>query len=57
VPVDLDLTAFSQFSKRILVAEGTDPAMQVSATTLEPATEWQHTLPVRGGFILRLDEK
>jgi alpha-glucosidase len=57
VPVDLDLTAFSQFSKRILVAEGTDPAMQVSATPLEPATEWQHTLPVRGGFILRLDEK
>jgi alpha-glucosidase len=55
VPVNLDLSAFVQFPKRILVAEGADSAMQVSATSQAAEPAWQHTIPVRGGFILRLD--
>jgi hypothetical protein len=57
VPVDLDLSAFDKFPKRLLVAEGADAAMTVTATPLAAGTEWQHTIPVRGGFILRLDKK
>ncbi len=56
VPVNLDLSAFKDFSKRILVAEGSDAAMTVAVTPLTAANSWQHTIPVRGGFILRLDE-
>ncbi len=56
VPVDLDLSAFVDFSKRILVAEGSDAAMTVAVIPLTAANTWQHTIPARGGFILRLDK-
>ncbi len=55
VPVKLDLTTFEAFSKRLLVEEGTDAAMQVSVSTVEAEAEWKHRIPARGGFILRLD--
>jgi alpha-glucosidase len=54
--VNLDLSAFSAFAKRLLIAEGTDASMQVSVAPLAAATQWQHTLPPRGGFILRLNK-
>jgi hypothetical protein len=54
-PVHLDLLAFENFRKRRLLAEGADAAMQVSSTPIAAANTWQHALPARGGFILRLD--
>lgn len=56
VPVNLDLRAFGAYSKRLLVAEGAEALMQVSAASVPPATAWQHEIPARGGFILRLDK-
>jgi hypothetical protein len=29
--------------------------MQVAVNPIANATQWQHTLPPRGGFILRMD--
>jgi hypothetical protein len=43
------------FTKRLLVAEGADAAVQVSAAALPSAMQWRHTQPLRGGFILRLN--
>lgn len=54
-PVTLDLTPFRDLSRRLLIAEGADPAMQVAATPVAAANQWTHQLPPRGGFILRLD--
>jgi len=56
LPVDLDLSAFDAFPNRLLIAEGTNAAMQVSVAPLETAARWQHTLPPHGGFILRLNK-
>lgn len=53
--VDLDLVEFAALRRRLLVAEGKDAAMQVSATPVPIRNRWQHELPPRGGFILRLD--
>jgi len=36
--------------------EGADAAMQVSVGPVADSDRWQHQLPARGGFILRLDE-
>lgn len=55
LPVNLDLSTFAAFPKRLMVAEGADAIMQVSAALLAPAAQWAHTLPPRGGFILRLN--
>lgn len=55
LPVNLDLSAFKRFPHRLAVTEGADAAMQVVAVPLARAASWQHTLPPRGGFILRLD--
>jgi hypothetical protein len=30
--------------------------MQVSASPLDYSSRWQHDIPARGGFILRLDK-
>jgi alpha-glucosidase len=56
LPVNLDLSAFHDFSKRMLIAEGTDAAMQVNAVSVPDADSWKHEMPPRGGFILRLDK-
>jgi hypothetical protein len=52
----LDLSPFKTFSKRLLIAEGTNAAMEVSTTSLPVTNDWQTMLPARGGFILRLDQ-
>jgi hypothetical protein len=57
LPVTVDLSAFKQFTKRLSVTEGTDAKLQVTAQPVAVAAEWEHTVPARGGFILRLDEK
>ena len=55
LPTTLDLSAFAAFTKRQLLTEGLDAKMQVTVTSPEDSTKWQHTMPPRGGFILRLD--
>jgi hypothetical protein len=52
----LDLSAFRDFTKRTLIAEGADAAMKVEATTVPIGKTWKHEMPARGGFILRLDK-
>ncbi len=56
VPVELDLKPYRKFGERVLIAEGKEAQMKVIASPLQPANEWQHTIPSRGGFILRLDK-
>ncbi|HEV2453916.1 MAG TPA: glycoside hydrolase family 97 catalytic domain-containing protein [Verrucomicrobiae bacterium] len=55
LPVTLDLSPYKKFHHRALISEAADAKMQVTATTLADSKTWQHTLPPRGGFILRLD--
>ncbi len=57
LPVTLDLSRYKKCTRRIAVTEGSDPSMQVIATSLDSSANWQHTLPPRGGFILRLDPR
>lgn len=56
LPLDLDLSTFAEFPKRILVAEGKDAAMQAGVSPVANSASWKHTMPSRGGFILRLDK-
>jgi len=53
---NLDLSAFHDFSKRTLVAEGADAAMKVNAISVPAVDSWTHAMPPRGGFILRLEK-
>ena len=56
LPVTLDLSPYKSYPHRIAVTEGTNVNMQVIALPLEDSAMWQHTMPPRGGFILRLDK-
>ncbi len=57
LPVDLDLSAFKRFPKRLALTEGVDANMQVVVVPVLPTAQRQHTIPPRGGFILRMDRK
>lgn len=54
LPVELDLSPYSNFKQRILITEGDDPHMEVSVFPLSNAAAWQHQIPPRGGFIIQL---
>jgi hypothetical protein len=54
--IDLDLSKFQSFPRALLVEEGADPKMQVTARVLNPGVRWHHEMPPRGGFILRLSK-
>ncbi len=56
-PVTLDLRPFRGSDRATLLSEGTDPVTLIQSTTLKRPRKWQHTLPPRGGFILRLDRE
>ncbi len=56
LPVDLDLSPFKKFKHRLMIAEGDNAKMQVAVATLDDSNEWEHEIPARGGFILRLDK-
>jgi hypothetical protein len=56
LPVTLDLTAFNEFGRGFLVSEGSDANMQVVVTGLKRSNSWNHEMPARGGFILRLSK-
>jgi len=55
-PVSLDLAPYKKFRHRLAITEGSDAQMQVAIETLPDPKIWQHPLPARGGFILRLDK-
>jgi len=57
LPVNLDLSPFKKFPKRLAVLEeASDAKMKVAVSPLENSDEWRHEMPPRGGFILRLDK-
>ena len=56
LPVALDLSPYKQFRRRIAVTEASDANMQVTVAALKNSARWQHVVPPRGGFILRLDK-
>jgi alpha-glucosidase len=56
LPVHLDLSPFKSFRQRLMIAEGENANMQVNVTPLASSDVWRHTIPPRGGFILRLNE-
>lgn len=56
LPVDLDLSPFKKFKHRLAITEAADSKMQVVVTPLDNSREWEHEIPTRGGFILRLDK-
>lgn len=56
LPVSLDLSAFSKFRHRSVISEGADSNMQVTVEPLASSSQWQHEVPARGGFIIRLDQ-
>ena len=53
LPVVLDLSLFNGFRHRLVITEGADASMQVSAAPPPFSNQWKHDLPPRGGFILR----
>ena len=56
LPITLNLSDFSAFKKRTLIAEGEDPVMQIAVSSIRAAGEFNRKLPPRGGFILRLEK-
>ncbi len=55
LPLTLDLSAFKKYANRLMISEATNASMQVIATPVRYSKQWQHEIPPRGGFILRLD--
>ena len=56
LPVTLDLSPYKKYKHRMVVSEAANAKMQVAVASLGDSNQWQHTIPPRGGFILRLDE-
>jgi alpha-glucosidase len=56
LPVTLNLSPYEKFRHRIAVTEATAANMQVTVAALKNSAQWQHAMPPRGGFILRLDK-
>lgn len=56
LPLTLDLTPYRKFGVRTLIHEATEAQMEVVATSATRADRFAHSLPPRGGFILRLDK-
>ena len=56
LPVTLDLRPYKKYGHRIVVSEAADAKMQITVASLGDSNQWQHTIPPRGGFILRLTQ-
>jgi hypothetical protein len=56
LPLTLDLSPYKKYRRRLAITEGAEAIMQVKTAALEVSKKWRHTMPPRGGFILRLDE-
>ncbi len=57
LPIDLDLSGFSSWTRRLAILEGVDPLMHVAVAAVEASSRWKHDFPPRGGFILRLEKE
>jgi hypothetical protein len=55
LPVKLALAPFRKFRQRLLIAEGKDPRMEVTALPVIAVNDWNLVLPPNGGFILRCE--
>ena len=55
LPVNLDLSPFKEYANRLLISEGSNASMEVASIPMKESKQWQHALPARGGFILRMD--
>lgn len=51
----LDLAPFASHPKRTLIHEGDDASMNFHTKPVNAPGHWQHSIPPRGGFVLRLD--
>ncbi len=51
----LDLRKFASHPYRVLIHEGSDPHLGFTAKSVTASDDWQHSIPARGGFVLRLD--
>ena len=51
----LDLAPFASHPKRTLIHEGDDASMNFQTKPVNASGHWQHSIPPRGGFVLRLD--
>jgi hypothetical protein len=51
----LDLAAFAMHPRRTLIQEGDDAVMKLISKSISTAPHFQHSIPPRGGFVLRLD--
>jgi hypothetical protein len=56
LPVTVDLSPYRKYPHRLAITEAAGAQMQVTAETLGNAKTWPHSIPPRGGFILRLDK-
>ena len=56
MPVELDLSTFAGFPRATLIREGKEPRIELAAERPDEALKWTHTMPARGGFVLRLDK-
>jgi hypothetical protein len=52
MPISLDVGSFGGLGGAIEITEGKDPLMQFSIKKLSGRSEWQHSIPPFGGFIL-----
>ncbi len=53
--LSLDLADFADYPRRILVEEAGEPRLDLAVKSLSASAQWQHTIPPRGGFVLRLE--
>lgn len=54
--LSLNLISFRGFDRATLISEADDKAMTVQSKAMERPSNWHHTMPAEGGFILRLDK-
>lgn len=54
-PLTLGMSGFAGFPQRILVTETGDALHDLATKAINTSDPWQHTIPPRGGFVLRLD--
>jgi hypothetical protein len=49
------MSGFAGFPQRILVTETGDALHDLATKAINTSDPWQHTIPPRGGFVLRID--
>ena len=57
VSVALDLTDFIAYADRFVVEEAGRTGRELAVKSVQPSARWQHTMPPRGGFVLRMNRQ